>query len=86
MKQGLDEGAYRSTSLIRKRSPSRNAVGSWAQGLSGVQFLMGEALLYRAGVLVLTQVSVVKMYRFTSLIRKLPPPQDHHRALGIGLP
>ena len=25
------------------------------------------------------------VYRGTSLIRKRPPPQDHHRALGIGL-
>jgi len=25
-------------------------------------------------------------YRGTSLIRKRPPPQDHHRALGRGIP
>ena len=33
----------------------------------------------------LTRADRMESYRGTSLIRNSTPPQDHHRALGIGL-
>ena len=40
----------------------------------------------KAGGLVLVSLcSLAAGYRGTLLIRKRPPPQDHHRTLGMGL-